>query len=53
MKPRYLFGLTMLIPMLPVVLLGFVAYWLQLYASTGYELGEATYEWICEKLGGV
>lgn len=49
-EKRHVVGILMLIPFLPVFLLGFVAYWLYLYGYSGYQTGEIIYEWIESKV---
>lgn len=52
LQKRYVVGTLMALPMLPVVLLGFVVYWVWLYATIGYGIGETVGIWIGEKLNG-
>jgi hypothetical protein len=47
---RYVVGGIMLVPFLPVMIVGFVAFWLYLYAKAGFEIGELGYKWLEEKL---
>lgn len=49
-EKRYVVGTLMLIPMLPLVLVGFVTYWLWFYAYAGYDIGERVGVWIGEKV---
>lgn len=49
-EKRYVVGALFLIPMLPAVLVGFIANWTTRYLRCGYELGEMSYEWIEEKV---
>lgn len=45
-EKRYIVGGLMLIPFLPVFLLGFVFYWVELYAASGYDIGQEVCNWI-------
>lgn len=49
-EKRYVVGGLFLIPLLPFVILGFVAYWLFLYARCGFDLGERAFNWIEDKV---
>jgi hypothetical protein len=49
-EKRYVVGGLFLIPLLPFVILGFVVYWLFLYAKCGFDLGEMSFKWIEEKV---
>lgn len=50
LQKRYVVGTLMALPMLPVVLLGFVVYWVWLYGSGGWDLGELVHKCIEEKV---
>lgn len=49
-QKRHVVGIIMLIPMLPFVIVGFVAFWLWLYANSGWAVGEISYDWLKEKV---
>lgn len=49
-EKRYVVGGLIAIPMLPLIILGFIAYWLFLYVRSGFQIGELSYEWLEETL---